>query len=228
MIYSAPIFQNRLVLVGRKGSGAETRSLEDLAGRTLAVVEGYAYGEELEKTNATLMAGGSEQANMLKLLNGEVDYVLVSELLLTYARRVQREKFEAVLEIGSEPQITRHIHFAVKREVPGAGKLVKALNNEIKAMIRDGSYHEIMGVGRLIADIDGDGKMEVVIVGDPAETLNPEEVYADFSGTPPQGEMARWYLVDKKLYASLDDIPADKRAKMKNPDRNIEFEFEGF
>lgn len=75
----------------------------------------------------------------------------------------------------------------MKKQVKGSRKLVRNLNKEIQAMIKDGTYHAIMGVGRLIADVDGDGTMEMIIVGDPAETLNPEDVFTDLSSGPSSG-----------------------------------------
>jgi len=42
LLYSQPYLQNQLVLVGRKGSDVSAKNLTDLAGRRLALVEGYA------------------------------------------------------------------------------------------------------------------------------------------------------------------------------------------
>jgi polar amino acid transport system substrate-binding protein len=226
LVFSKPFFHNRLLLVGRKGSGAAVKTLKDFDGATLGVVDGYAYGPELEKSGATLVLGVSDQKNMLKLLNGEVDFILIEEMLLTYARRVQREKFEALLEIGQEPLIIKPLHFAVKREVRGAKKLVRQLNRTLLEMLKDGTYHEIMGVGRLVADVDGDGATEVILVGDPAETLNPENVFESTTSTPDRDGKKEWYLVDGRLYASLDSIPPDKRRKMKSPAATANFEFQ--
>jgi hypothetical protein len=225
-IFSNPYFENRLMLVGRKGSGARSTTLQQLDGKRVAVVEGYAYGPELEKSGAVLVAGVSEQKNMVKVLNGEVDFALIEEMLLTYARRVQQEQFETLLEIGSTPLITKPLHMAVKRDVRGAKRFIRRLNRELKSMLKDGTYHEIMGVGRLVADVDGDGTMEVIMVGDPAETLNPEEVFQDKS-QPSENGMEHWFLVKGKLFSSLDDIPPDLRATMKAPQPTVEYTFTG-
>lgn len=85
--FTDPIFQNRLMLVGRKGSGAGKMRMDDLDGKTVVIVAGYAYGPELEESGAERVDGDSDQDNMLKVLNGEVDYALIEEVLLTYARR---------------------------------------------------------------------------------------------------------------------------------------------
>ena len=48
LIYSEPYLENRLILVGRQGSDVSATSLADLAGKRVALVAGYAYGEAVE------------------------------------------------------------------------------------------------------------------------------------------------------------------------------------
>ena len=51
LIYSQPYLENRLILVGRQGSDVSAASLADLAGKRIALVAGYAYGEAVETTD---------------------------------------------------------------------------------------------------------------------------------------------------------------------------------
>ena len=48
MIYSQPYLENRLVLVGRAGERCFGEELADLAGKKLALVEGYSYGDAIK------------------------------------------------------------------------------------------------------------------------------------------------------------------------------------
>ena len=228
VVYSDPIFENRLVLVGLIGSGAAHLSLKDLAGKTLGVVDGYAYGDTLTNAPATLVLGGSEEENIKKMLMGEIDFVLTSELLLTYASRRHVEAFKNRVEIGVQPQITKQIYFAVKKTVPGAKDLVKDLNKEIQAMIQDGSYYEILGINRIVKDINGDGIPEILLMGDPASTLNPEEIYRGFGeGDVVDTDMQQWFMVDGKFYKTLEEIPEAQRKKMaQTAKKQIEFDLE--
>src|SRR4030095_9279963 len=45
MLFSQPYLENRLVLVGRRGDDVSAKSLSDLAGKRVAIVEGYSYGD---------------------------------------------------------------------------------------------------------------------------------------------------------------------------------------
>ncbi len=229
MIYTDPIFENRLVLVGRPGSNAESIGLSDLQGKKLAVVDGYAYGEKLASSPAELVMGKSDAANIRSLMKGDVDYVLISELLMIYAKRAQKQGFRDEMEVGKHPQITRQIHFAVKKTTPNAKKIVKQLNGEIAKMMEDGSFYEILGINRIIKDINGDGKPEVLLMGDPARTLNPEEVYYTGGNMDiPETDMEHWYMVDGKYYKTMEEVPADKREKMnKMAEQQIKFLIEG-
>ncbi|MDF3129576.1 transporter substrate-binding domain-containing protein [Kiritimatiellaeota bacterium B1221] len=225
MIFTNPIFENRLILVGRPGSDAASMGLSTLDGKKLAVVEGYAYGEKLATCPAEVVLGKSDAANIRSLMNGDVDYVLISELLMIYAKRAQKHGFTDMMEVGTIPQITRDIHFAVKRSTPNAKKIVAELNSEIEKMMVDGSYYEILGINRIIKDIDGDGKPEVLLLGDPAQTLNPEEVYYTGGNMDiPEAEMDHWFMVDGKFYKTIEEVPEDKREKMNTlADKQVKF-----
>lgn len=229
MIFSNPIFENRLVLVGNKGSGAETLSLNELSGKKLGVVEGYAYGEKLENCPAELVMGKTEADLMYKLKKREVDFILTSDLLMVYSKRSKKAAFAHEVEVGLHPQISRPIHFAIKKTTPDAEKIMKELNAEVERMMVDGTYYEILGINRIIADVNGDGKPEVILRGDPAKTINPEEVFYVKGGSMdvPVSEMDQWYMVDGKFYKTLEEIPADKRKKMnKLAEKQIRFSFE--
>src|SRR6185436_13555413 len=49
LIFSQPYLENRLVLVGRHGSEVSAKTLADLRGKRIAIVEGYSYGEATGK-----------------------------------------------------------------------------------------------------------------------------------------------------------------------------------
>ena len=56
LIYSEPYLENRLILVGRQGSDVSATSLADLAGKRVALVAGYAYGEAVETPDGPIFA----------------------------------------------------------------------------------------------------------------------------------------------------------------------------
>ena len=85
LIYSQPYLENRLILVGRQGSDVSATSLADLAGKRIALVAGYAYGEAVETTDGPIFVGSnSEEDSVARLLNGEVDYTLMDDIVIQY------------------------------------------------------------------------------------------------------------------------------------------------
>ena len=85
LIYSQPYLENRLILVGRQGSDVSAASLADLAGKRIALVAGYAYGEAVETTDGPIIVGSnSEENSVAKLLKGNADYTLMDDLVIQY------------------------------------------------------------------------------------------------------------------------------------------------
>ncbi len=52
--------------------------------------------------------------------------------------------------------------------------VIEQFNAEIKKMINEGLYNELLGLGCVRADIDGDGTLEIVLNCDAAGTEPPE------------------------------------------------------
>ena len=53
LLYSQPYLENRLVLVGRRGTDVSAATLAALPGKRVALVEGYSYGEAVEECQRT-------------------------------------------------------------------------------------------------------------------------------------------------------------------------------
>src|SRR6187402_3311372 len=51
LVYSKPYLENRLVLVARRGVDVSAPALPALAGKRIALVDGYAYGDALQVAN---------------------------------------------------------------------------------------------------------------------------------------------------------------------------------
>ena len=104
LIYSQPYLENRLILVGRQGSDVSATSLAGLAGKRIALVAGYAYGEGVETTDGpTYVGSDSEEDSVVKLLNGEVDYTLMDDLVVQYLINNHGEEARTRLAFGSAP-----------------------------------------------------------------------------------------------------------------------------
>ena len=72
LIYSKPYLENRLVLVGRKGFDVSAPALPALAGKRIALVDGYAYGDALQVEHGpTYVATASVEESLQRVLRGD-------------------------------------------------------------------------------------------------------------------------------------------------------------
>lgn len=220
LLFSKPYLENRLVLVGAKGSDVRAPRLDALAGKRVAVVEQYAYGDAVEGAKGpTLVQGQSDQENLTKLLAGDVDYMLVDDLLIRYLVKQQYEEAQKRLEIGTTPLVLRTLHLAVRRDLTEAKAIVDGFNAQIDKMLADGTYNVILQLDWIRADVDQDGQPELVARSAQAGTAPPTTSYTLLAGLP-QGsaklEVRPRYWIDGRVYETWDDVPES----YKKPPRN--------
>jgi len=209
MLFSAPYLENRLVLVGRSGSDVSAVRLSDLVGKRVAAVGRYAYGEQIEKAEGVLFVNTrNDQDSLTKLLAGEVEYMLVDELVARYLLQNQPDDVEANLEIGIRPLARRTLHLAIRRDTPNAVAIVAAFNVEINAMQGDGTYSSVLQVGWIRVDVDGDGLYELVPYGEYVGDHPPGTVYDVFGelpeDVPPEKQRV---VIQGDIYEGWDAIP---------------------
>ncbi|HVJ26038.1 MAG TPA: transporter substrate-binding domain-containing protein [Vicinamibacterales bacterium] len=183
LLFSRPYMENRLVLVGRFGADVSARTIRDLEGKRVALVEGYAYGEETENSGAVLVRSSSEEDSLALLLKGAVDYTLMDDLVVAYIVRNHPKESSTRLQIGST-LVKRELYLAIRRSRSDAQAIITDFNAQLTSMIADRTYHRLLQVDWIEADINGDSVLEYVPREDRAGTTEPKRVYALFS--PPQ------------------------------------------
>jgi len=189
LMYSQPYLENRLILVGRQGSDVSATSLADLTGKRVALVAGYSYGEAVKITDGPIFVGSnSEEDSVAKLLNGEVDYTLMDDIVIHYLAVNHTEAARTRLVFGSTPLLTRSLHLAVQRSHPNAEWIILHFNSELRGMIADRSYHRLLWLDWIRADIDGDGRSELVPHDDQTGPNPPEHTYELFLEISPATE----------------------------------------
>lgn len=210
LLYSAPYLENRLVLVGRKSSDVAYKDLSELKGKRVAIVSAFAYGDEIAKAKGVrFVKGESDQDNLRKLLLGQTDYILVDALIAHRLVTLYRAEADRLLQVGSQPMITRTLHFAVRRDVKGAAAIVAKFDAQIHKMIVDGSIHKILEVNWIEADMDGDGRSELVLGGKKAGAKPPVVGYELLTlkevrpGAPKRSRI--W--IEGQTYENWDDVP---------------------
>ena len=215
LAYSQPYLWNRLILVGRKGSDVSAASLDDLAGKRIALVAGYVYGEEVETTEGLIIVGSTgEEDSVAKLLNGEVDYTLMDDLVVQYIMDNYGEEARTRLAFGSSPVLTRSLHLAVRRSFPGAESIISRFNAQLRGLISDRTYHRLFHLDWIEADVDGDGRSEQVPYADRTGPRPPERSYTlsgSGGGAGGSGTTERFYL-DGIVYEGWANVPDQYKA----------------
>jgi hypothetical protein len=171
-----------------------------------SIVEGYSYGDELDRSGVILRRTGSEEDSLAQLLKGTVDYTLMDDLVVQYLVSAYPQESGTRLEIGSTPLITRPLHFAVSRTRLDAQSIVNRFNAQIRGMIKDRTYHRLLHVDWIRADVDGDGTSEYVPATDQPGPEVPKRVYALFAAPGESLKEPRFY-VGGNIYANWASVP---------------------
>lgn len=145
LLFSKPYLHNQLVLVAKKGTDVSAKSLAELKGKRVGVVGSYEYGKAYsDQEGVNFVSGESDQENLEKLLNDEVDYIMVDALLAQHAKVHQAKEVTETLEIGINPMIVAPLHFGIRKSHPQAEQIIAGFNREIEKMMADGSYGKIL------------------------------------------------------------------------------------
>jgi polar amino acid transport system substrate-binding protein len=186
LLFSQPYLENRLILVGRSGADVSAPTLAALAGRRIAIVEGYAYGEAVNQAGPVFVRSRGEEDSVARLLKGDVEYALMDDLVVQYIVDQYPTEAQARLQLGTTPLVTRPLFFAIRRTHPDAQSIVDRFNAQLRGMITDRTYHRLLHVDWIQADVDGDGLLEYVPRSDKAGAREPPRAYSLFSTTQMQ------------------------------------------
>jgi polar amino acid transport system substrate-binding protein len=213
LIYSQAYLENRLILVGRKGSDISAKTVADLKGKRLALVGGYAYGDSVRGPNAPIQVlTSSEEDSLQKLLSGSADYTLMDELVVEYLTRNFSQEVRSRLALGSKPLIIRTLHLAISRTLPDAQSIIDRFNAELKKMIVDRSYNRLLHLDWILADVDGDGIAEYVPRDDQVGPTAPDHSYKLFvDRAAPDYRSPKFYL-GGKVYPTWSSVPDGYKA----------------
>ncbi len=209
-LFSNPYLHNQLILVGKKGCNVSASSFSELSGKRIGVIEHYAYGiDESDVKKINFVRSSSDQQNLERLLSDQIDYMLVDALLIQYLLKFQVNDVSEFLEIGLTPIVVKSLHFALSKNVPDAQKIMTLFDEEIQKMIADGSYHKVLELNWIQADLDGDGKMELILNCQTAGKEEPRNVYSIYTSPSPdyQDTTAKGYYIVGNYYNCWDDIP---------------------
>lgn len=211
LLFSQPYLENRLILVGRKGADVAAPTLVALHDKKIAVVEGYAYGD-IDKLGPVFVRTHSEEDSLSQLLNNKVDYVLMDELVAQYLTSHYEKQAKTKLAIGSTALLIRPLHLAIRKSLPDAESIISRFNSQLRNMIADRTYHRLLHVTWIRADVDGDGVEEFVPLNDQTGPTPPKSAYSLFTErsaqTPTVPEMNKpGFYVGGTIYPDWAAVP---------------------
>src|SRR5215218_6126805 len=125
-----------------------------------------------------------EEDSLAQLLKSGVEYTLMDDLVVEYIVSHYPDEAGARLAIGVRPLVTRPLYFALRRSRPDAESMIARFNAQLRGMIADRTYHRLLHVNWIQADITGDGVPEYVPLNDQAGASEPQRVYSLFTGPP--------------------------------------------
>ena len=219
LVFSQPYLENRLVLVARRGDDVSAPALTDLKGKRIAIVEGYSYGD-IDKSGAAFVRSRSEEDSLSLLLAGKTDYALMDALVVQYILDNHPNEAKTRLSLGTTPLVTRPLYFAVRRSRPDAASIVTRFNAQLRGMISDRTYHKLLHVSWIRADVDGDGLVEFVPQNDRAGTAAPQRAYDLLTvdkSTALKIDPAPRFYVGGSIYTDWATVP--NRYKVEDPQR---------
>lgn len=204
LVFSQPYLENRLVLVGRKGADVSATSWSALKGKKVAIVGGYAYGD-IEGAGPTFVKTKGEEDSLTQLLRSQADYALMDDLVVQYLLENYAKEAQARLQLGSKPLITRPLYLAIRQSRPDAESIINRFNAQLRGMIADRTYHKLLHVDWIVADVDGDGIPELVPARDQIGKAAPQHAYS-LATTPSDTTPARFYL-GGTIYTDWASVP---------------------
>jgi polar amino acid transport system substrate-binding protein len=209
LIFSQPYLENRLVLVGRYGADVSAKALPDLAGKRVAIVGGYSYGYAIELAGPVFVRSDSEEDSLARLLKSSVDYTLMDDLVVQYIVSNYPKESETRLQIGTTTLLKRELYLAIRRTRPDAESIVTRFNAQLRGMIADRTYHRLLHVDWIRADIDGDGVAEYVPASDRTGPTEPRRAYSLFSPPQPEPETSGkpGFYVGGNIYSDWASVP---------------------
>jgi ABC-type amino acid transport substrate-binding protein len=205
LLYSHSYLENRLILVGRKGSDVSATKLSALKGKRIALVETYAYGDEIRNSSGPVyVKSTSEEDSLQKVISNDVGYTLLDELVVEYILKNYPDQAKKVLAFGSTPLLVRTLHFAVRKDLPGAASIIDKFNSQLQGLVADRTYNRLLQLDWIQADVDG--QRVNIPTTDQAGIAPPDHTYKLSTGQSDSNGSTGFY-VGGKVYQNWSTVP---------------------
>ncbi len=144
-IFSKPYLYNEIMLLKRVDSSFQFSTIADLEGRTVGVLNGYAYGEQFDRARGLLRSPGIHVLqNITRVINGELELTLDDKRVLEYEIKHNIGLNKEKLVFLPKPVSKNGLYIAVSRHNPKHKEIVQAFDKAIDEMRKDGTYDRIL------------------------------------------------------------------------------------
>lgn len=143
--FSEAYLVNEIKFIRRRGNPFSYTDLNSLAGKTVGIVEGYAYGDDFNRSQVFNRVTRSDVLQNLKLLNqGGIDLTLGDQWVLRYQLANYLPNAIKSTQIIDPPLSRRGLHVAISRANPIHEQIRLDFNDALKSMKADGSYDKLL------------------------------------------------------------------------------------
>lgn len=139
--FSQPYLINRIRFMQRKGGSIRYDKLTDLYPHNIAVVRGYAYGNDFDHDRHLLKVGVGGFAIAARMLHaGRVELAVEDELVVRYHLDRELSALRGQLEFLPRPLSENGLHILVRLSHAQHRVIAERFDQAIRAMHEDGSY----------------------------------------------------------------------------------------
>ncbi|MCB1700936.1 MAG: transporter substrate-binding domain-containing protein [Pseudomonadales bacterium] len=143
--FSEPYLSSKLIILKLRSNPRQYGSLKDLAGSRLGVRSDYAYGIDFDAIpDLTLVEENHLIQNLLRLLNGSVDFVIGDRrTIIMQLNEFLKDRMTefSVVDIPL-PEVQRHV--AASRDMAGHEEMIVQFNKALEQTRKDGSLDAII------------------------------------------------------------------------------------
>ena len=150
LVFSKPIFENRVKFILRADSDIRNTSPASMKGLRVGVVEDYAYRKDIYRDlQASLVSAATVEENLQRLLDGEIDIAVADERVALYVLNNRFPGSMKQVRFAPEPLSTRKLRIAVSRKRSDAEQIISEFDTALQDMKDDGTYMRTMMLFRV-------------------------------------------------------------------------------
>lgn len=142
LFHARPLFSDPTLIVARAGTTAKALRVADLAGKHVAVTNGYTYGDAFEADKSIRRETVLRDINALRMVAaGRVEYAIVYRRILGHLLRGEGKDLASQLTVVGEVQMNE-LYLSFSRRHPEAHELLRRF---------DAAHARLVANGRLVA-----------------------------------------------------------------------------